>query len=78
VTAPELVDGLCHAARRRFGMLAGLVLERWGLRNGDDVGEIVFQLIERGVLSRREEDAREDFHDTAEFGTALEESYFDR
>jgi uncharacterized repeat protein (TIGR04138 family) len=59
-------------------MLAGLVLERWGLRNGDDVGEIVFQLIERGVLSRREEDAREDFHDTAEFGTALEESYFDR
>ncbi|HEX5131154.1 MAG TPA: Minf_1886 family protein [Candidatus Krumholzibacteria bacterium] len=77
ISGAELVDGLCRAARERFGMLAYTVLERWGLRSGSDIGEIVFQLVAVGVLSRREEDAREDFDRLPDLKTALEDRYFE-
>jgi uncharacterized repeat protein (TIGR04138 family) len=77
VTAAELFDGLLRFARDRFGMLAFTVLERWGITASADVGEIVFQLVEAGVLSRREEDRREDFDHLVDLKEALEDTYFD-
>ena len=78
VSAQELMDGLCRFARERFGMLAFTVLTRWGLASASDVGEIVFQLVEAGILSRREEDSRADFDLDIDFKQTLEDSYFDR
>ncbi|MBI1799405.1 MAG: hypothetical protein HYR73_06925, partial [Candidatus Eisenbacteria bacterium] len=40
---------------------ADLVFREWGLAKGSDVGRIVFQLVESGQLSAREEDTMEDF-----------------
>jgi uncharacterized repeat protein (TIGR04138 family) len=77
VSAAELVGGLLRAARERFGMLAFAVLEKWGIAGGADVGEIVFQLIEAGILSRRDEDAREDFDGVGGFKAVLEDRYFE-
>jgi uncharacterized repeat protein (TIGR04138 family) len=77
ISAIELLEGLCGFARDRFGMLAFDVLDRWGVRSGSDIGEIVFQLVEAGILSRREEDAREDFDIPFDLKAALEDSYFE-
>jgi len=77
VTAHELLDGLCAFARGKFGMLACDVLRKWGITTARDVGDIVFHLIEAGILSRREEDAREDFDTSLDFKRVLEDSYFD-
>lgn len=77
VTARELLYGLCAFAREKFGMLAFDVLQSWGIRSGSDVGAIVFHLIDAGILSRRDEDAREDFDTPLDFKQALEDSYFD-
>lgn len=77
VTAQELLEGLCGFARGRFGLLAFDVLSAWGITSGVDVGEIVFHLIDAGVLSRREEDTREDFNTPLDLKRALEDSYFD-
>jgi uncharacterized repeat protein (TIGR04138 family) len=77
VSARELMEGLCHLARDRFGMLAFTVLGKWGISTGRDVGEIVFQLVEAGVLSKREEDARADFDGALDLRHALEDRYFD-
>jgi uncharacterized repeat protein (TIGR04138 family) len=72
------MDGLCRFAQERFGMLAFTVLSRWGLAAASDVGEIVFQLVEAGILSRRDEDSRADFDLDIDLKQTLEDSYFDR
>lgn len=77
ITALELLRGLCGRAKQRFGMLAFLILERWGIRESRDVGAIVFQLVDAGVLSRRDSDSVEDFNDTIDLRRELEESYFE-
>lgn len=74
VSATELVRGLCDNAKRRFGLFAYTVLTKWGLDTSDDVGEVVFQLIDVGILSRQESDARADFNRVVDFREALEAS----
>lgn len=78
VSAAELLEHMCEHAKGRFGMLSYSVLERWGLRTTDDVGEAVFQLVEAQVLSRRENDSREDFHAVFDLRRRLEEGYFEK
>lgn len=76
VSAAELVEGLHRVARERFGLLACTVLQKWGLGGGSDVGEIVFQLIDAGILSKRDEDSREEFDAVGNFQSELEDGYF--
>lgn len=77
VSAEELLEGLCGFARGKFGMLAFDVLRSWGITSGRDVGEIVFHLIDAGILSRRDEDTRADFDTPLDLKRALEDTYFD-
>lgn len=57
----ELIVSVIRLARSEFGPLADLVFREWGVTRGEDVGRIVFQLIECGQLSARPEDTMEDF-----------------
>jgi uncharacterized repeat protein (TIGR04138 family) len=75
VTGQELAEGLREAAQRRWGMLAGLVLERWGVRNTYDFGRIVYAMIDAGMMGKTEEDSIEDFRDVYDFQTAFTKSY---
>jgi uncharacterized repeat protein (TIGR04138 family) len=72
VSAAELVRGLCAHAKERFGLMAYTVLSTWGIKTSDDVGELVFQLIGAGVLSRQEGDERSDFNHVMDFRDALD------
>lgn len=74
VSAAELVRGLCDNAKHRFGLFAYTVLAKWGIERSDDVGEVVFQLIDAGILSRQEGDARADFNGVVDFRETLEAS----
>jgi len=76
VSAAELLAGACDHAGRVYGLMALTVLSSWGIRAGSDIGEIVFQLIDGGVLSKRDEDARADFDQEIDFQAILEENYF--
>jgi len=57
----ELLAGIARLARSEFGDLAPMVFEEWGVRKGEDVGEMVFQLVRSGQLSARPEDTLDDF-----------------
>lgn len=57
----ELLDGVVRMAHEEFGMLAPTVFSEWGVRTGEDVGRIVFQLVECRQLSARPEDTIADF-----------------
>ena len=61
VTGRELLDGLRDYALGQFGPMAKTVLNEWGIRNCEDFGEIVFNMVEHGLLSKTETDSRDDF-----------------
>jgi uncharacterized repeat protein (TIGR04138 family) len=77
VRAEELLDGLSGYARLRFGLLAADVLAKWGVRSASDVGAVVFQMVDAGILARQESDRREDFNRGFDLKRSLEDSYFD-
>ena len=63
----ELLLGIREYASDQFGPMADLVFERWGVRHAGDFGEIVFNLIDAELLSRRPTDSRLDFVDGTDF-----------
>jgi uncharacterized repeat protein (TIGR04138 family) len=58
VSGPELLEGLVEHAIATFGPMAVTVLESWGVRQGEDIGAMVFNLIEAGAFGRSEEDCK--------------------
>lgn len=72
IDAGELLDGFIGLAFDRFGLLAGPVIQRWGVASSRDIGEMVSLLIEENVLVKREEDSIEDFRDIRDLSGILE------
>ncbi len=75
VTGQELLKGVRELGRDRFGMMAPTVFNAWGIQKTEDFGRVVFNLVEGGVLSKRDEDSVEDFRDGFDFATAFEPEY---
>ena len=67
LTGQELSVGIAGYARDQYGYLAQTVLENWGLKATIDFGEIVYRLIDIHVMSKTEQDRKEDFADVFEF-----------
>ncbi len=61
VSGVELLEALAILVARRFGLLARAVLNEWGIYRSEDVGEIVFDLVEAGIMAKRPQDSRQDF-----------------
>ena len=75
VTGKELLEGIKDLALKRYGPMARVVLNSWGIMTTDDFGVIVFNLVDAGVLSKTEEDHIEDFHAVYDFDEAFVGSY---
>jgi uncharacterized repeat protein (TIGR04138 family) len=43
------------------------VLNHWGVNTTDDFGEIVFNMVENGLMGKTEKDSREDFKNVYDF-----------
>lgn len=72
VSAMELLEGIRLHALREFGPMARWVLSEWGIHSCADFGNLVFNLIEEGHLSRRPEDCIEDFSPGFDFHEAFQ------
>ena len=75
VTGVELLRGIRGHAIEQFGFLARTVLAEWGVHHTQDFGDIVFNLVEAGLLSRSEHDTREDFCDVYDFEESFESDF---
>lgn len=71
VTGPELLEGIRDLALREFGLMARVVFHLWGVDRTGDFGEIIFNLIEERLMSKTEEDCRQDFQDVYDLDEAL-------
>ena len=75
ITGRELAEGARELAMSRYGPMARTVLEHWGIHQTEDLGEIVFTLVDLGVLIKQTGDSRADFADVFDFEDAFERDY---
>lgn len=61
VSGQELLEGIRKYALDQYGPLALTVLANWNVKQCSDFGNIVFNLVDFGVLGKTEQDQREDF-----------------
>lgn len=61
LSARELLQKLRTQIQSAFGFMSATVLQEWKISSASDIGEIVFDLIQLGILSASEEDQRSDF-----------------
>jgi uncharacterized repeat protein (TIGR04138 family) len=78
VNGPELLDGIRQFALQQFGPMAVTVFEAWGVRNCRDFGEIVFNMVEIGLLAKTEKDNRDDFQNGYDFTDAFRKPFWPR
>ncbi|MFH0911212.1 MAG: Minf_1886 family protein [Planctomycetota bacterium] len=71
VSGRELIEGFRIHLCETYGRMAPLLLHRTGLRRTEDIGEIVFLLVEAGRLSKRPHDSRVDFAHGYDFTEAF-------
>jgi len=67
VSGQSLCDGLRKLAVQKWGRLAKLVLNKWGINNTRDFGEIVYLMIEHKWMSAQPADSVDDFNDVYDF-----------
>lgn len=75
VTGEELSNACRDFALEQYGLLSRPVLEFWGLKGTADIGNIVFTLIEMGLLKAQDNDRLEDFVGVYGFKDAFELDY---
>ena len=71
VSAAELLDGFRVHALEEFGPMAITVLDFWKVRSCEDVGRMVFDLIDAGVFGKTDQDSLDDFRAGFDFGEAF-------
>jgi len=71
VSAAELLEAFRLLALKEFGPMALTLLQYWGIKNSMDVGHIVFNLIEAGVVGKTEDDTLTAFSNGFDFQKAF-------
>jgi uncharacterized repeat protein (TIGR04138 family) len=67
VSGRELLEGIREFGLEQYGPMTLTVFQHWGIRTTEDFGEIVFNLVENGLLKKTEEDSRADFKNVYDF-----------
>jgi uncharacterized repeat protein (TIGR04138 family) len=75
ISGRELALACRDLALEKFGVMAGLVLEHWGVRSSADLGDVVFTLVDLGLLMSQPTDSREEFADVFDFDQAFAREY---
>lgn len=75
ISGQELLEGLREHALKEYGPMARTVLGEWGIHRTEDFGEIVFNMVEHGILSKTEKDSRADFRGGYDFEQAFRDPF---
>ena len=75
VNGGELLNGIREYALEEYGPMAKRVLAEWGVTCCTDIGCIVFNLVNVGLLGKTEDDSLEDFEKGYDFNDAFLQPY---
>lgn len=71
VSATELLEAFRLLSLKEFGPMARMLLQYWGIKSSADIGQIVFNLIEAGVVGKTEDDTLAAFSNGFDFEKAF-------
>lgn len=72
ITGAELSDGMRRYALQEFGPIARTVLASMGITRTEDLGELVYNLVNYGFLGKTDEDRKSDFANNYDFSEAFD------
>ena len=75
VSGAQLLDGLRQYALEQYGPMVVTVLDHWRVRSCEDIGHIVFNLIEAREFGKADGDSIEDFRGGYSFQDAFVKPY---
>lgn len=75
VSGAELALACRDHALDQYGLMARPVLGHWGIRRTEDLGRIVYALVDVGLLITQPGDREEDFRSVYDFDEAFSETY---
>jgi len=75
ISGVELAHTCRDLALERYGLMARVVLQHWGVNSTSDIGDIVFTLVELGFLLSQPQDTRDEFVGVFDFDRAFEHEY---
>lgn len=67
VSGQELLDGIRQFALAQYGPMTLMLFSEWGVHTCRDFGDIVFNMVEIGLLAKTEHDSRADFENGYDF-----------
>ncbi len=73
LSGPELLAGIVRVASERFGPDTRHIFDSWGVSVTGDFGNIIFDLVDIGLLSKTDDDRPEDFADVFDLDEAISE-----
>jgi len=71
VNAAELLEGFRLHTLQEFGPMSVTVLNYWGIRSCEDIGHMVFNLVQSGFFVKTDEDTIESFREGYDFDEAF-------
>jgi uncharacterized repeat protein (TIGR04138 family) len=75
LTGQQLSEAIRSLALEQFGLMARVVLDSWGIHSTADFGDIVYNLIDIGLMKKSATDRREDFDDVYDFQEAFDRQF---
>jgi len=75
LTGQQLCEALRRFAVHQYGFMAKVVLAEWGIRETADFGNIVYNMINIGLMKKSAEDKRSHFDHVFDFDDAFEAQF---
>jgi uncharacterized repeat protein (TIGR04138 family) len=72
ISGKELLEYIRKFALEQYGPMAKTLIQFWGVQKTEDFGEIVFNLIDTGLMKKTEEDTLDDFSTGYDFNQAFD------
>lgn len=75
VTGQQLCDGIRQYAINQFGFMAKVVLKSWGIERTNCFGDIVYNMIDVGIMKKSSDDRRSHFDDVYDFDEVFQKEF---
>ena len=75
LTGQQLSEAIREFALNQFGYMARIVLKNWGIESTSCFGDIVYNMIEIGLMKKSDQDRRSHFDNVYKFEAAFDEQF---
>ena len=75
LTGQQLCEAIREFAVNQFGYMARIVLKNWGIETTSGFGDIVYSMIEIGLMKKSDQDCRSHFDNVYEFEAAFDDQF---